>query len=97
MHELPSGVDYAVFDAAINSGPGRAAKWLQTCVSVEPDGGIGPKTLAAVASFDSQQLVEDYSERRLSFLQALPTWPTFGKGWGRRVADVQAKAIGMIA
>ena len=50
--ELPSGVDYAVFDAAINSGPGRAAKWLQTCVGVEPDGGIGPKTLAAVAAFE---------------------------------------------
>jgi lysozyme family protein len=27
----------------------------------------------------------------------LPTWPTFGKGWGRRVADVQAKAASMTA
>jgi lysozyme family protein len=95
--ELPSGVDYAVFDAAINSGPARAAKWLQTCVGVEPDGGIGPKTLAAVANCDSQQLVKDYCKRRLSFLMYLEHWPTFGKGWERRVADVQAKAIGMIA
>jgi len=94
--ELPSGVDYAVFDAAINSGPGRAAKWLQACVGVEQDGGIGPKTLAAVSAFDAQRLVEDYSKRRLSFLMDLPTWPTFGKGWGRRVSDVQAKAISMI-
>ena len=94
--ELPSGVDYAVFDAAINSGPGRAAKWLQACVGVEQDGGIGPKTLAAVSALDAQRLVEDYSKRRLSFLMDLPIWPTFGKGWGRRVADVQAKAIGMI-
>jgi lysozyme family protein len=86
-----------VFDAAINSGPGRAAKWLQACVGVEPDGGIGPKTLAAVANFDSQKLVEDYSKRRLSFLMDLQTWPTFGKGWGRRVADVQAKATSMTA
>ena len=50
--DLPNGVDYVVFDAAINSGPGRAAKWLQACVGVEPDGGIGPKTLSAVAGFD---------------------------------------------
>ena len=86
--DLPAGVDYAVFDAAVNSGPGRAAKWLQACVGVEPDGGIGPKTLAAVADFDPAELVDDYSKRRLSFLMDLPHWPTFGKGWGRRVADV---------
>ena len=95
--DLPSGVDYAVFDAAVNSGPGRAAKWLQSCVGVEPDGGIGPKTLAAVAAFDSADLVEDYAKRRLSFLMDLPHWDTFGKGWGRRVAAVQTVASTMTA
>jgi lysozyme family protein len=95
--DLPSGVDYAVFDAAVNSGPGRAAKWLQSCVGVEPDGGIGPKTLAAVAAFDPADLVEDYAKRRLSFLMDLPHWPTFGKGWGRRVAAVQTVASTMTA
>lgn len=95
--DLPSGVDYAVFDAAVNSGPGRAAKWLQSCVGVEPDGGIGPKTLAAVAAFDPAELVEDYAKRRLSFLMDLPHWGTFGKGWGRRVAAVQTVAATMTA
>ena len=95
--DLPEGVDYAVFDAAVNSGPGRAAKWLQSCVGVEPDGGIGPKTLAAVAAFDPKELVEDYAKRRLSFLMDLPHWGTFGKGWGRRVAEVQTVASTMTA
>ena len=95
--ELPTGVDYCVFDAAVNSGPGRAAKWLQACVGVEPDGGIGPKTLAAVAAFDPKDLVEDYNKRRLSFLMDLKTWDTFGKGWGRRVAEVQTSASSMLA
>jgi lysozyme family protein len=95
--DLPSGVDYAVFDAAVNSGPGRAAKWLQGCVGVEQDGGIGPKTLAAVAKFDPADLVEDYAKRRLSFLMDLPHWGTFGKGWGRRVAEVQTVASSMTA
>jgi lysozyme family protein len=95
--DLPEGVDYAVFDAAVNSGPGRAAKWLQACVGVEPDGGIGPKTLAAVAAFDPKELVEDYAKRRLSFLMDLPHWGTFGKGWGRRVAEVQNTASSMTA
>ena len=87
--DLPAGVDYVVFDAAINSGPGRAAKWLQACVGVEPDGGIGPKTLAAVRAFSAKQLVEDYTKRRLSFLMDLPTWDTFGRGWTRRVNEVE--------
>jgi lysozyme family protein len=30
---------------------------------------------------------------RLDFLQKLPTWGTFGKGWGRRVEEV--KSIGL--
>lgn len=93
--ELPTGVDYVVFDAAVNSGPGRAAKWLQACVGVDPDGGIGPKTLAAVAAVDASQLVEDYAKRRLSFLMDLQTWDTFGKGWGRRVAEVQKTGLDM--
>jgi lysozyme family protein len=93
--DLPTGVDYVVFDAAVNSGPGRAAKWLQACVGVEQDGGIGPKTLAAVTSFDASQLIEDYAKRRLSFLMDLQTWDTFGKGWGRRVAEVQKTGLDM--
>ena len=95
--DLPSGVDYAVFDAAVNSGPGRAAKWLQGCVGVEQDGGIGPKTLAAVAAMNPSELVADYAKRRLSFLMDLPHWGTFGKGWGRRVAAVQTVAATMTA
>ena len=95
--DLPEGVDYCVFDAAVNSGPGRAAKWLQSCVGVEPDGGIGPKTLAAVAAADPATLVEDYAKRRLSFLSDLSTWGTFGKGWSRRVAEVQVAAENMLA
>jgi len=31
----------------------------------------------------------------LAFLQALPTWETFGKGWGRRVAEVKKHSIDM--
>ena len=93
--DLPSGVDYVVFDAAINSGAGRAAKWLQSCVGVEPDGGIGPKTLTAVRAADPKQLVQDYAKRRLSFMMDLTTWGTFGKGWTRRVNEVEATGLTM--
>jgi len=84
--DLPAGLDYVVFDAAVNSGPGRAAKWLQSAVGVEPDGDIGPKTLKAIAAHDLPTLIKAYGDRRLSFLHDLPTWDTFGRGWARRVA-----------
>jgi lysozyme family protein len=95
--ELPNGVDYIVFDAAINSGPGRAAKWLQTVVGAVPDGAIGAGTLAKVAAMPAADIVEKYQETRLQFLQSLPTWDTFGKGWGRRVAEVEDAAGKMLA
>jgi lysozyme family protein len=95
--ELPNGVDYIVFDAAINSGPGRAAKWLQTVVGAVPDGAIGAGTLAKVAAMPAADIVEKYQQTRLQFLQSLPTWDAFGKGWGRRVAEVEDAAGKMLA
>jgi lysozyme family protein len=93
--DLPSGVDYVVFDAAINSGPGRAAKWLQSCVGATVDGAIGRGTLQAVNSKDAKQLINDYCNHRLEYLKSLPTWNTFGKGWERRVKEVNASALKM--
>ena len=94
--DLPAGVDYCCFDAAVNSGAGRAAKWLQGVVGVDADGAIGPKTLAAVNKMDSKALIEDYSKRRLSFMMDLPTWSTFGRGWSRRVSEVEKTALSML-
>ena len=94
--ELPIGIDYCVFDAAVNSGPGRASKWLQGVVGVDMDGLIGPKTLAAVKAFNQRQFISDYCKRRLSFMQDLPTWATFGKGWTKRVTEVEQTALKML-
>ena len=97
-NELISGLDYCVFDVAVNSGSGRAIKFLQSCVGVTPDGGFGPATYAAVkqSEQDPTALIELYCTKRLEFLQSLKTFEVFGKGWSRRVAEVQDKALGMI-
>lgn len=91
--ELPSGVDYAVFDFAVNSGPARAAKYLQRIVGAVQDGRIGPATLKAVRARKPENVVTQLCDARLAFVQALNTWPVFGKGWGRRIADVKATAL----
>ncbi|KMO34766.1 hypothetical protein VQ02_18595 [Methylobacterium variabile] len=95
--ELPAGLDYAVFDWAVNSGPARAAMALQRLVGVADDGKIGPITLKAVAGHDRQKLIGSLCDARLTFLEALSTWPTFGKGWSSRVAGVRKDALAMIA
>ena len=92
---LPAGVDYCVFDAAVNSGVSRSVKWLQTAAGTAADGAIGPATLSAVAEKQPDVLIKEYCAQRLKFLQALPTWATFGKGWSRRVNDVEKTALAM--
>lgn len=83
--ELPEAVRFDAFDAAVNHGPSQAAKWLQRAVGTTPDGVIGTVTLGAVRAAGSQ-LAAHFNGQRLQFYTDLPTWPTFGKGWARRVA-----------
>lgn len=93
--ELPGGLDYAVFDYGVNSGISRAAKVLQRIIGVADDGRIGDVTLHAVAANPPRELIERLCDERLAFLKRLRTWPVFGKGWGRRVAEVKAAALAM--
>ena len=90
--KLPSGVDYLVFDAAVNSGVSRAAKWLQTTVGAVADGAIGEQTLKQLLLTNPLMVIDKYTAIRLEFLKGRSTWPTFGKGWERRVKEVGATA-----
>jgi len=94
--DLPSGLDYTCFDAAINSGSGRASKWLQETLNITADGVIGPLTIKAANALDAESLIEQYNDTRLRFLEELPTWNTFGKGWSNRVASVNINAKDMV-
>ena len=92
---LARGVDYCVFDCAVNSGPSQAVKFIQRALNVTADGVIGALTIAAAEQRDPAELVEQFCEERLHFLQSLKTWPTFGKGWQRRVDEVKEMALRM--
>jgi lysozyme family protein len=91
--DLPDGIDYAVFDFAVNSGPGRAAKYLQAVLGVVQDGRIGPATLAAAGAKPAGVVIDALCDARLAFLEKLPTWPSFGRGWSVRVASVRRQAL----
>ena len=94
--DLPEGVDYAVFDFAINSGPSRAAKALQSVLSITVDGQIGPATLRALEAANPREVATAVCEARLAFLQSLSTYATFGKGWSRRVSEVETVSFNMV-
>lgn len=96
---LPAGLDYAVFDYAVNSGAGKAVKDLQRTLNananlfgisgqLKVDGAIGDATILAAckaADADEVELIEKYCNRRMGFLKSLKTFKTFGRGWTRRV------------
>jgi len=94
--ELPVGLDYLVFDFAVNAGPGRAIKVMQSAVGVTPDGKFGPMTMAAVQAVDPVDLIERFSQAKEDFYRSLTTFATFGKGWLNRVVDVKVKASAML-
>ena len=90
--ELPAGVDHCVFDCAVNSGVGRAVDMLQSCVNVPADGKIGPVTIAAIKAMDVNDLIDQYTTFRLSFLKRLSNFNHFGAGWTSRVKSVSQEA-----
>lgn len=85
---LPAGVRYLVFDAAVNSGVGQSARWLQRALGVADDGVIGPKTIAAAAAVNEQVLARRMLAQRLRFMTDLKNWQAFSRGWSRRIADL---------
>lgn len=93
--DLPAGVDYATFDAAVNSGVSRGAKWLQASLGVTSDGKVGDGSVAAAAKADAIKTVKTICSKRMSFLRGLGTFGTFGKGWTSRVAQVEAECVSM--
>jgi len=99
--DLPTGVDYAVFDFAVNAGVARAAKFLQRAVGADDDGVVGPGTLALVKKTTPGKLLEHFTEQKEAFYNTLaeknPTQQKFLKGWMNRVASVQTAATSMMA
>jgi len=92
---LPKGVDYAVFDFAVNSGVKRAIITLQKAIGADADGVLGSVTQALVKQFDPLELLDKFSEEKKKFYQGL-NQPRFEKGWLNRVATVQTYSEKMI-
>ena len=90
--ELPWGVDYSVFDFAVNAGVKRSIITLQRGIGVKDDGILGPGTMKAVQETDPIRIIGGYFDSRIRFYQQLKNYETFGKGWHHRAATVSLDA-----
>jgi lysozyme family protein len=92
---LPRGLDFVVFSMAVNSGPGRSVKLLQSSVGCLPDGVIGPRTRGLISSSNSADIIKKFSTARREYYQSLKVFPIFGKGWLARVDHEETTALDM--
>jgi lysozyme family protein len=94
---LPKGLDYVVFDFAVNAGTGRSVKTLQQAIGCVADGVIGPKTMAAINDAEPKDLIAKFSDARADFYQGIvarkPDQARFIKGWLNRVEDARKLAL----
>ena len=89
--DLPSGVDFAIFDYAVNSGVYKASKTLQAVVGVDQDGVIGQQTIQAAKTYVAMTV----TNKRLAFMKTLSIWSTFGNGWSARIANVKNQILAL--
>ena len=94
-HRLPSGVDWSVFDFAVNSGTRRASKLLQRAVRALEDGIIGSNTLAKVDMFPAEDIINEIALYREQFYRSLGTFDTFWRGWLKRNEQTRQQALDM--
>ncbi len=99
--DLPTGLDYLVYDFAVNAGPGQSAKLLQRAVGVTDDGAIGNGTLGAVRAKEPAEVIAGFTQQKEAFYKALverrPEQVKFIKGWLNRVAHSKEVAENMLA
>ena len=93
---IPSGLDYCLFDCAINSGVNRSAKIIQEIVGVFADGAIGNNTVSAITQLNPVTAINEFCDKRQAFLESLKTFPVFGKGWSKRVSEVRIRSLEMV-
>ena len=97
--DLPSGIDYCVFDFAVNAGFGRSIKTLQKAVGADVDGVLGSITLALINKFNKISLINAFSDQKISFYKNIvernPSQVEFFRGWMNRIEEVEKRAVKM--
>jgi len=95
---LPVGIDLAVFDFGVHSGPSRGVAALQRAVNVADDGSLGPVTTAAANRADPETAINAICDDRMAFVEKTKAFkvPRFQKGLINRVTKCRRAALSMV-
>ena len=93
---VPSGVDWCLYDWAVNSGSGRPAKAVQRAVGATPDGVIGKQTVGLIMEKDPKYIIDYVYTVRQAFYEGLDDYKHFGRGWSRRNKETLEQAMKMV-
>ena len=92
--EIPPGLDFAMFDAAVQHLPGTAVGLIQRAVRVPADGKLGPETIAAARRVPRVDAIENYFVNRAGLyadlIAADSSKAKFRNTWFRRLFRLHA-------
>jgi lysozyme family protein len=94
---LPSGVDYALIDLAVNSGVGGAMRAVRERLNFPILGKMDPKFLWALKSRDPATVIDAICDARLALMMRSQKWERFKNNWTNRVKKVRMRAHAMSA
>lgn len=86
LGDADPAIKFQVFDFAVNGGLATGLRKLQAAVGVADDGHWGPRSAAALAAMDKNDVLLRFNAQRLRYYTSLRLWPNYGKGWTNRVA-----------
>jgi lysozyme family protein len=91
--QMPSGVDLAYFDMAVNAGPHEATILLQRALAVAADGHIGIVTMAAMKVATPSYIIQQFSNRRRDYYRSLRLFRKYGRGWLSRTTAIEQQSL----
>ena len=83
--DLHAAIAYQLFDAAVNHGINTAIRLLQRALDVADDAIFGPTTASMANLKNVDDTLHKFNAERLEYYTKLNGWPTYGRGWVRRV------------
>lgn len=87
LDELPAPLAFHILDAHYNGG--HAVQWMQQAAGLAADGVLRDELITAVRALGEEredEFILRFSALRLNYLTCCKAWPTFSKGWARRIA-----------
>lgn len=95
--ELPPGLDFAMFDAAVQHLPKTAILLVQHAIGTQPDGDLGDKSIIAAHRAPRVEAIENYFVNRAGLyadlITADSTKAKFRNTWFRRLFRLNAYII----